>query len=164
MGLESHDAIGHVDTCFFHAVCPTHVGGFVEARFEFHHHRDLLAVLSCIDKVVDHLGAARGPVKCHFDSAHFRILTRFLDKAFDGSRKGLVGVLQQNRSLIANNIKKIRCIQSRMVDWIVRRIVKFRIRKSGEVHEVAHCHHAVGGENVLVFIESQFRRQQATAK
>ena len=164
VGLEAHDSVGHVNARFFHTVRPAHIGGFVEARLELHHHRYLLAVLRRIDEVVDHLGIAGGPVKCYLDGAYLRVPARFFDETFDGGRKRLVGVLQQNRTVVTNNVKEIRRIQTRMIHRMVRRIVQIRVAEPGDLHEIPHAHHAVGGEDVLVLVETELRRQQTAVE
>ena len=48
-----------------------------------------------------------------------------------------------------------------MVDRMMRRVVQRGIIDEGQLHQVAHLHHAVGLEHVLALVEAEFRGEHA---
>ena len=98
MCFQAHHTVGDMDPRLLQATCPADVSGFVEARFQLHHNRDLLTIARCVDEVIDDLGVLGGTVQCHLDRTNLGVLTRLLDKPLHRRREGFVRVLQKYRT------------------------------------------------------------------
>ena len=123
--LRPDHAVGDVDAEFLELAGELDIGGLVEARLQLDHHGDLLAVARGVAQVADDLGVARGAVQRHLDGADLRIVAGFAQEALDRSRERFVGMQQQERAGIADDVEDTAADgQARMVDRMMRRIVQ----------------------------------------
>ena len=88
-------AIHHVRTGVFQLLCPIHIGRFVKARHQFHHHSYLLAGQRGSHQRAHQIGMAAGAIDGHFDGHHIRIDRGFADKLHHRLKR-LVRMVQQN--------------------------------------------------------------------
>ena len=84
-----------MSTNFFQLGCPADIGLFIEARHQFDHNGDFLAILRGADQGLHQHRVSAGAVNRHFDRNHLRILDCLIQQ-FNDRGKGLVGVMQQD--------------------------------------------------------------------
>ena len=93
-----------------------------------------LPLRAAADQVLDDAALARGAVERHLDGAHLGVLGRLREEALDRGGEGLVGVLQQDRAGVADDVEDVALgLQQRVVDRVVRRVVELRARQRGDL-------------------------------
>ena len=128
-----------MDPRLLHHLGQADVGLLVEARLEFHHHGDLLAVVGRLQQRV-HDGAVRGgAVQGHLDPKHLGVRGRLAQQALHRGGEGLVGVLQQDRSGIPDDVKDIAPgLELVVVERVVGRVVQPGVIQARQLQKVAH--------------------------
>ena len=158
--FQTDNAIGHVHTHVFKPAGPTDVGLFVEPGFQFDHHGNLFAVARSIHQIIDNRGSGAGPVQGHLDRQDLRIAAGLTYETFDRRRKRFVRVMQQDRSVIANDVEyAARIAQGRVVDGAMHRIVQLRNIERGQFPQIFHADHDVGFGDVLAFVQTELGGQ-----
>ena len=161
--LQAHHAIGDVNAYFLQTVGPANVGGFIKARLQFHHHRHLFAVLRRVYQILDDLGIRRGTVQSHLDRQHLGILAGFQHKALYRGGKGFIGMLEQDRPAVANDVEDVALVvELGMIERVMWRIVQFRAIDADDLEQVAQRHHAIDLEHFVGFIQTELGGQHAT--
>ena len=162
VGLQAHNAVGYMDAVLLQPARPADIGGLVETRLEFDHHGDLLAVARRVDQIVYDPGPGRGAVQGHLDCQNLGILARLAHEALHGGAEGLVGVVQQYRPRVPDDMEDIVVVHEfGVVDRAMIRIVKFLPVELRQFHQVAHAQQHAGLEDVMLLVQAQFRRQHA---
>src|SRR5271166_3747816 len=77
VSLQPEDAVGYVNSEFFELGRKLDVCGFVEARLQLDHHRNLLAVARGVAKVADDFRIWGRPIERHLDRADLRVVRSF---------------------------------------------------------------------------------------
>ena len=113
--LQPQHAVGHVNAVGSQGVGPLDVGGLVEAGLQLDHDGHLLAVPRRFHQVVDDGAFGSHPVEGHLDGAHLGVADRLPQKAHDRRVEGLVGVMQQNRSGVPDDVEDGPVVQQRRV-------------------------------------------------
>ena len=156
VGLQPHHTVGHVNAGFLHPAGPADVGGLVEPRLQLHRDGHLLAVLRRVDQIVDHLRAARRAVEGHLDGAHLGVAARLREEPLHRGAEGLVGVLQEQGAVLADDVKNAAgALQLRVVDGAMRGVVQRGDLDARNLEQVARRHHAVGLEDVRLAVQAQ---------
>ncbi len=162
MGLESEDAVGDVDAGFLHATGPLDVGRLVEAGLQLDDDRDLLALAGRLDQVVDDVGVRRGPVERHLDRVDLGILRRFANEPDHRGGERFVGVMEQDRPVLADDVEDVvPVLQHDVGDRLMRRIMQVGNGELGQLHQITHAHHHVGAVDVVVPVEAELGGEHA---
>ena len=147
--LVADHAVDHVRAGVLQFFRQVDVGLFVEARAQFDHHRDFLAVARRLEQGVHHAGLGAGAVQRLFDGQHVGIARR-LAQEFDHRRERIERVMQQNVAL-ANRREQVgaglqRLGQARRE----RRVLEFRtINQVRDRQQAVQIHRAVDLVHVL---------------
>ena len=163
VGLQADHAVGDMHARLLQAGGPLDVVLLVKAGLQLQHHRHLLAVPRRSDERLDHPGTARGPVQGHLDRPHLGVTARFAQKPFHRGDKGLVGMLDEHRAVVADLPEDARAAhrQLRVVHRPVRRPVQLRPVEPGDFEQVAPADEAVHAVDIACLVHPQFRRQHA---
>ncbi len=106
VGLQTLDAVDHLDGDRFQTLGPADVACFVEPGLQFDDRRDVLALLGGPLQRRDNRTVAAGAIQDLFDRQHVRIVGRFLDQTHDRIET-LVG-LAQHHVVIGNRVENAR--------------------------------------------------------
>ena len=152
-----------MDAVLFHLVGPGDIGRFVETRLELNRHHDLLAVVCCLHQIVHDPGLLRCPIQRHLDGQYLRVAGRFANEALYRGGERLIWMLQQNRTLTANQVKYVRLAEDRgIVHRVVGRITQIGAVYGGHLEQIALLDQSVDLEDIGVLIETEFCGQHAT--
>ena len=99
VGLQAHQSVNDMAAGLFQLFRPDDVILLIETGLQLHQHGNLLAVLCGLCQRGDDRRIAADPVQSLLDGQHIRILRR-LSHEPDHRLKGLVGMMQQNVSLL----------------------------------------------------------------
>ena len=164
MRFQADHAIGYVDARFFHSARPANIRRLIEARLQFHRHRHLLAVLGRIDQFVDDLAFTGSTVQRHLDGANLGICTGGIDETLHRVGEGFIGMLQQYRAGVPNDMKDTARIQQfTMLRRMMVGVVQFRQRQHCNFHQIPGRQHTGGLVYIVVAVQAQFRRQHTAA-
>ena len=160
--LQADHAVHDVDAGLLQPARPLDVGGLVEAGLDLDHHRHLLAVARRLDQVVDDPGARRGPVQGHLDREHLGVAAGLAHEALDRRAEQLVGVLQQDRPGLADDVEDAALVLELGVgDRIVGRIVQRGVAQRGDLHQIAHPEQPALLEHVLGLVQAELGGEHA---
>ena len=98
MGLESHQTIDDMASCFFQFSRPDDIVFFIKSCLQLHQYRDLFAIFSGLGQGGDDWRVAADAVKSLFDGEDVRILGGEADKIHHGV-EGLVWVVKEDVAL-----------------------------------------------------------------
>ena len=96
VGLQTHDAVGHMHARALQDACPLDVGVLVEAGLQLDDHHDLLAALGSPDERIDESSPLRGPVHGQLDGEHVWIVGGLANERVETGRERLVGQVHQD--------------------------------------------------------------------
>ncbi len=95
VSFQSHQAVDYMASRLFQHLGPNNIIFLVKTGFQFHQHRDLLAVFRGLGQRRYDGGMAADPVQSLLDCQHLGIPGRLVNK-FHHRRKSLVGMVQQH--------------------------------------------------------------------
>ena len=93
--LQAHQPVDHVHAFALQRTRPLDVALFVEAGFQFHHHRDLLAFFVRFEQGLNHRRVAAHAIQRHLDGQHVRVVRGGVQKIHH-RLKAVVRVMHQN--------------------------------------------------------------------
>ena len=107
-------------------------------------------------------GAGRGAVQRHLDREHLGIAARLAEEALDRGRERLVGVLQQDRAGLADDVEDVAAVlEHRVGDRVVDRVVQRGQVERRDLHQVAQAEQPLALEHVLALVEAELGGEHA---
>ena len=85
VNFVAHEAINDMHAVFLQLARPLDVVGLVKSRAQFHHRRDLLAVVHGVHQRADDARVAAGAVERHFDGEHVVVRGGVFQKFHDAA-------------------------------------------------------------------------------
>ena len=138
--LQLLDAIDDVHAGILEACCPLDVAPFVESRFQFDEHGDLLAALGGLDEAIDDRRVRADAVERHLDGHDARIVDGRVDERFDRLKR--VERVMHELIAIPDLVEDFRRAFAPDPGRLHRPIVQIRPRNGGERHPVGESHAA----------------------
>ena len=165
VGLQADDAVGDVDSNFLHPARPADICALVEAGLQLEHHRNLLAVARRGDQVVDHPSLLGCAVEGHLDRANLRILARFLHEALDRRGEALIGMVNEDRTVLADRVEDVLVVDELgCVDRAMGLVEQMRNVEARDLHHGGHPQHPDHVGNVGVLVESELGAEHSAVQ